>query len=211
MSFGKRNAPPAASSMPQSQPRPAPAIFDELPEEAAPSAIIPPANNSAKPLTAYEMKERLDEGRLRFEARSEDMTRRARERYARAEIRPFCLIPASYWNGKGGELLASHLALFPFDDWNVAFLAADEASAAMLDLPVHPGTAGPAANETVGKMLAEADLQLGTAFNAAQRSDDFSAYALEREELQARVRKLAVMFLAELDSEWQKSKLEAAN
>jgi len=210
MAFGKRNTSPsgAAPSFPST--RSAPVISNDEPLAATPSIPTQIPAASYMPLDAYRVGERFDESRARLAARHEDMSRRAKERFARAEVRPFCLIPEAFWSGKSAELLSARLDLVPYDDWNVAFLAADEASAALLDLPAHPGAAAAATTGEVEKLLADADLQLTTVYAAAERARNFSQYAQEREDIRDRLTRYARKVLFALDEDWAKSKLQTA-
>jgi hypothetical protein len=210
MSFGKRNAPPAGEAAPLSP------GFRNVPsasvdEPSAPPSIPQVPAASYMPLDSYRVRERFDGSRARLAARHEEKSCDAKARFARAEVRPFCLIPETFWSGKSAELLSSRLDLFPYDDWNVAFLAADEASAALLGLPSHPGAVSSATTADVGKLLAAAELQLTTGYANAERARNFSQYAQEREEVRDRLTIFARKVLFALDEGWQKSKLEPAD
>jgi hypothetical protein len=209
MAFGKRNGPPAGEAAPLSP------IFRAVSsasvDEPPPPSIPPVPAASYMPLDPYRVRERFEESRARLAARHEEKTVRAKARFANAEVRPFCLIPEAFWSGKSAELLSARLDLFPYDDWNVAFLAADEASAALLDLPSHPGAAASATTRDVEKLLAEAEVQLTTGYAGAERARNFSQYAQEREEVRDRLTRFARKVLFALDEGWQKSKLEPAD
>jgi len=215
MTFGKRNGPPTGATAPSfSPPRPAPsfAIGEEAAIAAAVAPTLVPALAPAQaasymPLDPYLVRERLEESRARLAARHEEKSRRAKERVAQAEIRPFCLIPETLWTGQWAELLSARLGLFPHDDWNIAFLAADEASAVLLDLPAHPGT--PAATDEIERYLAEAELQLATGYADAERARNFSQYAQEREEIRDKLVRLARKVLFAIDEAWARSKQDA--
>jgi hypothetical protein len=209
MSFGKRNGPPASAPAPSFAPRPASSIAFDAEPIAAP--VIPQTPVAAyMPLDAYRIGERFEESRARLAARHEEKSQRAKERFAQVEITPYCLIPETFWNGKGGEVLSARLDLFPHEDWNIAFLAADEASAALLDLPVCPDAPSATATEAAAKFIAEADLQLTTGFAGAERARNFSQYAQERDDLRDKLKKLARKVLFALDEEWAKGKLQTA-
>jgi hypothetical protein len=206
MTFGKRNTAPRGATAPLA------ASFHNVPATPAdePPSIPPVVAASYMPLDAYRVGERFEKSRERLAARHAEMSRRSKERFAQAEVRPLCLIPETFWSGQQAELLSSRLDLFPYDDWNVAFLAADEASAALLDLPSHPGAASPSTTDEVKKLLAEAELQLTTGYAVAERARNFAQYAQEREEIRDRLAKLARRVLFALDEAWAKSKLETA-
>lgn len=210
MAFGKRNAPlTGAVAPPVSSPHPiSSALTDEAPSELPSIPQLPAA--LYMPLDPYRVRERFDGSRARLSARHEVMSRRVRERFARAEVCPFCLIPETFWSGKSAELLSARLDLVPYDDWNVAFLAADEASAALLNLPVHPGATSEAATSEVETLLAEADLQLTTSYASAERARNFLQYAQERDEIRDRLTRHARKVLFALDEDWAKSKLQTA-
>lgn len=217
MTFGKRNGPPTGAAAPSFSPaRSAPSF--SIGEEAAIAATVAPTLVPAlapaqaapyMPLDPYVVRERLEESRAQLAERHEEKSRRARERFAQAEIKPFCLIPETFWTGQWAELLTARLGLFPHDDWNIAFLAADEASAVLLDLPAHPGA--PAATHEIERYLAEAELQLATGYAGAERARNFSQYAQEREEIRDKLAKLARRVLFALDEAWARSKQDAAD
>jgi hypothetical protein len=211
MAFGKRNAPPAGTFEPSVSP--SRGISPVLIDEPAPAASAIPLATAAPymPLDAYRVGQRFEESRARLAARHEEKSQRAKERFAQVEVRPFCLVAETFWTGQWAELLSSRLDLFPHDDWNIAFLAADQASAALLDLPVVPGAVPSATNDEVGKLLAAAELQLTTAYAGAERARNFSQYAQERDEIRDKLAKLARRVLFAIDEEWTKSKLETAD
>ena len=211
MAFGKRNGPPAAAAAPVFAPLPnMPADSSAEEPETIPSIPQTPAA-AYLPLDPYRVRERFEASRARLAARHGEMSRRSKERFAQAEVRPFCLIPEAFWSGKTAELLSARLDLCPYDDWNVAFLAADEASAALLDLPTHPGAAATATVGEIEKLLAEADLQLATGHASAERARNFSQYAQEREDVRERLIKFARKVLFALDEDWAKSKLQTVD
>lgn len=217
MSFGKRNGPPMGSATPSFSPpsplRPMPSISSDEAPPAAPTlvpAVAPPQAASYMPLDAYRVGEGFEESRARLAARHEEKSQRAKERFAQAEIQPFCLVPETFWTGQWAELLASRLGLFPHDDWNIAFLAADETTSAVLDLPTLPSAAPAGTKDEVEKFLAAAELQLTTGYAGAERARNFSQYAQERDEIRDKLAKLARRVLFALDEEWTRNKLETA-
>jgi hypothetical protein len=54
-------------------------------------------------------------------------------------MRPFSLIPESCWEGETGDFLLKFLDFNPYDNWNIAFLPADQVTSLIIDAPLHPG------------------------------------------------------------------------
>lgn len=213
MTFGKRNGPPTGAAAPSFSPPSPPPMPSFSSDEAPPAAPTIPQTPAASymPLDAYRVGERFEESRARLAARLEEKSQRAKERFAQAEIQPFCLVPETFWTGKWAELLTARLDLFPHDDWNIAFLAADETTAALLDLPALPGAAPAGTKDEVETLLTAAELQLTTGYAGAERARNFSQYAQERDEIRDKLARLARRVLFALDEGWAKSKLEAAD
>jgi hypothetical protein len=55
------------------------------------------------------------------------------------EIKPFFLLGDACWSGETGSFLLNSLNLLPYEEWNIAYLAADEKSARLFKIPMHPG------------------------------------------------------------------------
>jgi hypothetical protein len=159
-----------------------------------PSNLVPDANS---------VNARLDRDREKFEARLAEMNRSVAARVPGGLMRGFSLLPDPCWNGEMAHLLMMRLELFPYDDWNMIFLPADAATAAALDMPIHPNGNVPAFVANAEKFLRDADAHLRAAHDEASRTQDFGKFQEELEDIRDRVRALARAFLSELDKAWQ--------
>jgi hypothetical protein len=158
-----------------------------------PSSLMPDANS---------VNARLARDREKHEARLSEINRSVAERVPGGRMRQFSLIPDSCWNGELGAFLMMRLGLFPYDDWNMIFLPADEKTADALDLPVHPNGNVPAFEEAAERLIGEGDMRLRVALAEAGRTQDFARFQDEVEEIREKVRGLAKTFLDEMDKDW---------
>lgn len=147
--------------------------------------------------------EKLDAGHAALKAR---VAAKNAELAGRGVVRPFSLIPDPCWTGEMGHFLLLRLDLFPFEDWNIALLPADEATALMMDMPYHPNCDVPAFVEVARRFMADADRALRAAHTEATRTHDFARYVATRDDVRDRVKRLAHFFLSQLDEAWKKSK-----
>jgi len=159
-----------------------------------PSNLVPDANS---------VNARLDRDREKFEARLAEMNRSVAARVPGGQMRGFSLLPDPCWNGELAHLLMMRLDLFPYDDWNMIFLPADAATAAALDMPMHPNGNVPAFVENAEQFLRVADTRLRAAHDEATRTQNFGQFGEDLEEIRDKVKGLARAFLGELDKAWQ--------
>lgn len=148
------------------------------------------------------LEQRLVEGRAKLEAKlarlNDDISRRTNG----GSVRPFFLLPDPCWNGEMGHLLMMRLDLCPYDDWNIAFLAADERTALKLDAPIHPNGNLPAFVKASAEFLEREDANLRAAHAEASRTQDFGKFHDDREAIRNRVRALGGYFAAQLMKAW---------
>jgi hypothetical protein len=121
------------------------------------------------------------------------------------EVRPFFLIPDPCWNGATGLFLMTSLDLYPYDDWNVMYLAGDERTALVLDIAMHPNGNVSAFVEASAKFMVRAQEQISKAHEAASITHDFAAYQTIREDMQMRVKALALQFSRATIEAWEKN------
>lgn len=148
---------------------------------------------------------RLEAGRRRHEERNILAQRGVEVRLSAAKLRPFFLIPDPCWNGATGVFLMTSLDLYPYDDWNVMYLAADERTALVLDIAMHPNGNVTAFLEASAKFMARAQEQISKAHEAASITHDFAAYHATRDDVQMRVKALAMQFSRTLIDAWEKN------
>lgn len=147
---------------------------------------------------------RVEQGKAAFDARHAQVQRNAQARFADAQIRPFFLIPDPCWNGPTGTFLMTSLELYPYDDWNVMFLAGDARTADTLDLALHPNGNVPAFVHAADKVMDDARMSVDAAHADAELSRTYGAYHDAREDARGRVKLLAGQFAKQLVDAWQK-------
>lgn len=148
---------------------------------------------------------RLEVGRVRHEERNILAQRNVEARLNGAKVRPFFLIPDPCWNGATGVFLMTSLDLYPYDDWNIIYLAGDERTALVLDIAMHPNGNVPVFVEAAAKFMLRAQEQMDKAHEAASITHDFAAYQTLREDVQLRVKGLAMQFSRSLVEAWEKN------
>lgn len=74
---------------------------------------------------------------------------------AGCEVIPWALIPASVWAGANGQFLMNHCGFYPCHPLNNMLLAANEQTARMLDLPIHPRVEIPEIRENCDRLIGE--------------------------------------------------------
>lgn len=212
MSFGKRPSSAAAKS--------APPVVDPygrrkvIPEEAWQGKTgemlrelgMSPDDESNLIANTASINARLDAGKSALEARLAKAQANARALLPQAELRAFSLIPDPCWNGDTGVFLMASLDLYPYDDWNIVFLAADERTAMAMDIAIHPNGNVPAFVTAAEKFLAEAQAHLKRATDEAELTHDFAGFHDVREDVQLRVKGLAMSFARALIEAWDKRK-----
>jgi hypothetical protein len=78
--------------------------------------------------TGASIDERVARDRAKFETKLAELNRDVAQRSAGGSVLPFFLIPEPCWNGEMGTFFMARLQFFPYDEWNVLFLPADEQS-----------------------------------------------------------------------------------
>jgi hypothetical protein len=95
-----------------------------------PSNLIP---------TEQEIADRVSAAQAAVEKRTEERNRELRQKAgADRQVVPFFLIGDGCWNGDFGHFLTHQLDFTPYDEWNVAYLAADAETSALFGIPPHP-------------------------------------------------------------------------
>jgi hypothetical protein len=226
MPFGKRvSAPATQPAMPQqAAPQQAPSVSQlaSLPGAPQPGQKIFPdelwEGETGDLLRAIGMKAddesnfvptqesidaRIARDKAAHEARWAELNRDVARRTSGGSVRPFFLIPEACWNGELGDFLVVTLKLSPYQDWNVTFLPADECTAAMMNLPVHPDGDDPEVVEyAIGFVTAARD-RYKAAYEEVDRSHEFGRFHDQVEDITDKVRGLAVKILAQYGERWQ--------
>jgi hypothetical protein len=198
--FGKRRAALAAEqtsgARARSQQAPQQKVFrDELWEGEIGSLLrqigMSPDDESNLVPTGASIDERIARDRARHEAKLADINREVAQRLPGARVMPFFLIPEPCWNGDMGTFFMGRLAFFPYDDWNVLFLPADERTASVMNLPVCPRGEIEGVIRIVQQMIAASEARLDAARAEAERTHDFAAFGAAVDAVKADVWGLA--------------------
>jgi len=211
MSFGKRpvtpplaTAPPGEAANPPSRRKVFPdEIWQGQTGELLRQLGFSPDDESNLAPNAASVNARMEHGRALMEARHAQAQRNAQGAVTGAKLRPFYLIPDPCWNGASGIFLKMTLELYPYDDWNVMFLAANERTARMLDIALHPNGNVPAYVAAAERFMADAQWSLSNAHDEALRTQDFAAYEIARDETRSRVKELAAGFARQIADAWE--------
>ncbi len=210
MAFGKRPVTaraPAPSEPSHGRTRAIPAEMWQGETGALLREIGLGANDEANLVpNADSVQARLDHGRAALDVKLERLNADVKAKTNGGVLRPFFLIPDACWNGDMGHLLMLRLDLLPFEDWNVAFLPADERTALCLDAPVHPNGNIPAFEQAATIFMAQADAHLRIEHARAGQTQDFARFGDVREDLRNRVRQMATFFQTQLDEAWKKNR-----
>jgi hypothetical protein len=165
-----------------------------------------PTDESNLVPNASSINARLENGKRRIDERLEAAQSNARAKMPGAQLRPFFLIPDPIWNGESGTFLMTSLDLYPYDDWNVVFLAGDERTAIVMDIALHPSGNVPTFVTAAEKFMPNARAAMKRATDEAELTSNFAAFAEAREDVQLRVKGLAMSFARALIEAWEKQK-----
>jgi hypothetical protein len=208
--FGKRDkavrtAPPAGRLHP-SQPQ----IFpDELWQgeigEMLRSVGMSPDDASNFAPTAESIDARVARDKLAHEAKLADINRDVAARTNGGAMQAFFLIPEPCWNGEMGTFLLWRLQMSPYEDWNVAFLPADERTASVLGLPRHPLGEALLFAEDAEKIIRQAMTTMDAVRAEAERTHQFAAYKEELDAKKEIIRLYAQWLLEQYGEVWKLS------
>jgi hypothetical protein len=224
MPFGKRvGAPPTQPAMPREvAQQPAPSDRASLPGAPQPGQkIIPdelwegqtgdllraigmkPDDESNLVPTKESIDARIARDKAAHDARWAELNRDVAARTSGGSVQPFFLIPEPCWNGELGDFLVVTLKLSPYQDWNVAFLPADECTASMMELPMHPNRDDPDVVEYAMGFVTAARDRYKACYEEVERTREFSRFNDQIEDITDKVRGLAVKILAQYGEKWQ--------
>lgn len=143
--------------------------------------------------------ERLARGRADLDRRIEVLHKNlAAEVGPEIRMRPFWLIPESCWQGRTGAFLLRFLDFNPYDNWNIAFLPADQLSSLIMNAPLHPDAEIPAFAAAGKEMIAECDSRVAQATLKAGQTGELQLVTEARTDAQSRIVALALTFAAKL-------------
>jgi hypothetical protein len=167
MLFGKRKVPsappppaaPAAQQAPQQQEmrqRVLPAeLWDGEMGDLLRKVGMSPDDESNLVPTGASIDARVARDRAKHEAKLADINRDVQRQIPGGRMLPFFLIPEPCWNGEMSTFFMARLRFFPYDDWNVVFMPADERTAKAMNAKMHPGYEIPGAVQLVQSFVRE--------------------------------------------------------
>lgn len=144
----------------------------------------------------------IERSKAAHETAYAEAVKRVRSTMPSAEIRPFFLIPDAVWNGPGGVFLMTTLELYPYDAWNVIYLAADERTAMVLDLAPHPGKDVPAFVKASQEFMTTAMAHMDKVRDQVERTQKWAAFSDAQDDLRDRVKGIALLFARRMAEAW---------
>ena len=143
--------------------------------------------------------ERLARGRADLDRRVEVLHKNLRAQIgSEITMRPFWLIPESCWHGETGAFLLTFLDFNPYDNWNIAFLPADQLTSLITDTPLHPDAEIPAFAAAGKKFIAECDSRVAQATMKARQTGKLQLVTAARTDAKNMIIALALTFAAKL-------------
>jgi hypothetical protein len=155
-----------------------------------PENVIPSQND---------IDERLAKGRADLDRRLEVLHKNlAAQIGPEIRMRPFWLIPESCWQGETGTFLLKFLDFNPYDNWNIAFLPADQLTSLIMDTPLHPNAEIPVFAAGAKKFIAECASRVAEATMKAGQTGEFQRVTAAKTDAQKMITALAMTFAAKL-------------
>jgi hypothetical protein len=211
MSFGKRPSTTAAAQPPSEPPRPDPhgrrKVFgDEIWEGEHGNLLrmlgMSPDDESNLVPNASSVNAEIDRRKAQHDAAFAEAQRRVQSTLASAQIRPFSLIPDAVWNSPAGAFLMTNLGLYPYDTWNIMYLAADERTALTLDLALHPGGDVPAFVQASQEFMANAQAHLERVRVHVMQTQNWQAFTEAQDDVRERLKGIAMLFARRIAETW---------
>ena len=155
-----------------------------------PENVIPSQND---------LDERFAKGRAALDRRLEVLHKNLGAQVGpEIRMRPFWLIPESCWHGETGAFLLKFLDLNPYDNWNIAFLPADQLTSLIMDAPLHPDGEIPVFAAAARKFVAECNDRVAQATMKAGQTGEHQRVTAARTEATQMIVALAMTFAAQL-------------
>jgi hypothetical protein len=143
--------------------------------------------------------ERLAKGRANLDRRIEVLHKNLASPIGpEIRMRPFWLIPESCWQGEIGDFLLKFLDFNPYDNWNVAFLPADQLTSLIIGAPLHPDAEIPAFAAASEELIAECANRVAQATMKAGQTGEFQLVTAAKTDAQNMIMALAMTFAAKL-------------
>lgn len=145
---------------------------------------------------------RVARDRARHEAKLAEINRDVAQRTGGGSVMPFFLIPEPCWNGDMGTFFMARLRFYPFDDWNVLFLPADERTAKIMNAPACPYGEIPGAVALVEEFIRRSEVRLAAVHAEVDRTRNFAALAEAVDSVRADVWGLAAGIANHIGAKW---------
>jgi hypothetical protein len=211
MSFGKRPSTNVAAHAQQEPPRPDPhgrrkvfpdEIWNGPHGEMLRMLGMSPGDESNLVPNAAAINAAIDASKAAHEAAFAEVQKRVRSTMPSAEIRPFSLIPDVVWNSPAGVFLMTTLNLYPYDAWNIMYLAADERTAMTLDLAPHPGKDVPAFVQASQQFMTTAQAHADKVRARIVETENWAAFTELQDDMRERVKAMAALFARRIAEAW---------
>jgi hypothetical protein len=211
MSFGKRPSTSAVTQPPSEPPPPDPhgrrKVFDDELWQGEHGNMLrmlglSPDDESNLVPNASSVNAEIDRRKAAHDVALAEAQRRVQSTLADAQIRSFSLIPDAVWNSQAGAFLIKNLSLYPYDTWNIMYLAADERTALTLDLAPHPGGDVPAFVQASQEFMANAQAHLEKVRLHVMQTQNWQAYTEAQDDVRERVRGIAALFARRIAETW---------
>lgn len=144
----------------------------------------------------------IDRSKAAHDVAFAQAVKRVRSTMPSAEIRPFSLIPDVVWNSPAGVFLMTTLELYPYDAWNIMYLAADERTAMVLDLAPHPGKDVPAFVQASQTFMETAQAHVDKVRARIAQTENWAAFAELKDDMRDRVKAMAMLFSRRIADAW---------
>lgn len=144
----------------------------------------------------------IDRSKAAHELAYADVVARVRSTMPSAEIKPFSLVPDVVWNSSAGVFLMTTLELYPYDQWNIMYLAADERTAMVLDLAPHPGKDVPAFVQASQQFMETAQAHMDKVRARIAQTENWAAFAELQDDMRERVKTMAALFARRIAEAW---------
>jgi hypothetical protein len=143
--------------------------------------------------------ERLAKGRADLDRRLEVLHKNLTAQVGpEIRMRPFWLIPESCWQEETGAFILRFLNFNPYDNWNIAFLPADQLTSLIMNAPLHPNAEIPVFAATGKKFITECSSRVAQAAMRARQTGEFQLVTAAKTEAQNMILALAKTFAAKL-------------
>lgn len=164
---------------------------------SAPAQPEPPRPDPASSISAA-----LERSKAAHELAFAEAQARVRSTMPSAQIQPFSLIPDVVWNSPAGVFLMTTLELYPYDQWNIMYLAADERTAMVLDIAPHPGKDVPAFVQASQQFMETAQAHMDKVRARIAQTENWGAFTELQDDMRDRVKAMAALFARRIAEAW---------